>query len=114
MAGTLDINDSAVWMPAGWVFDGVMELVASELQKEDPSLAAALLAARTQTDGYGDLRPLNPSRFRSLLRAAEIAFKRHEEQGPSAFHEPSFYSGFNKNFNQFIRLLRSDPRASAG
>ena len=57
MAGTLEVTDELCWMPAGWVFDAVLEHIAAELHTQDPELAAQLLDARTAANGgYLDLR----------------------------------------------------------
>lgn len=109
MSGTMDIRDDIAWMPAGWVFDNVLELVASELQSEDPSLATILLEARIDiSGGYLDLRTLSADRFRSLLRAVERVFNRLIKEGPDAFHDPSFYPGFMKHLDELKRLLQAD------
>ena len=57
MAGTLEVTDELCWMPAGWVFDTVLERIASELHTQAPELADQLLAACTEAGGgYLDLR----------------------------------------------------------
>ena len=45
MAGTLQIRDEATWMPAGWIFDGVLQIVADKLKTEEASLARTLLVS---------------------------------------------------------------------
>src|SRR5436189_2876300 len=105
MSGTLIVRDNAVWMPAGWVFDNVLELVASELQAENSSLSKALLDARTDVrGGYLDLRMLDANQFRSLVRAAGRAYERVIEEGAKAFYDPSFYEGFVKRFDDLKEL----------
>ena len=44
MAGTLEVTEELCWMPAGWVFDTVLEYLAAELYSQEPALAARLLA----------------------------------------------------------------------
>ena len=46
MAGTLEVTEELCWMPAGWVFDTVLERMAAEIHPQEPALAARLLAAR--------------------------------------------------------------------
>ena len=41
MAGTLEVTEELCWMPAGWVFDTVLERMAAELHSQKPALAAA-------------------------------------------------------------------------
>src|SRR6476660_2954937 len=111
MAGTLRINENSVWMPAGWVYDGILELVAGELSNQDPALAEELLQARTHAKGYHDLRTLDVSRFRLLKQATERAVSRAESQGARSFSDPTFYPGFMRHFNNLRALLATDGRA---
>ena len=77
MAGTLEVTDDLCWMPAGWVFDTVLERLASELHSPAPELAAQLLAARTEANGgYLDLRASDLGTLDLLLTAADTAFGR--------------------------------------
>ena len=38
MAGTLQVNERAVWTPAGWIFNNVLERVALRLEVDDVKL----------------------------------------------------------------------------
>jgi len=105
MSGTLYINDEAVWMPAGWVFDGVLELVAAELEQQDVALAAALRAARTETGGFCDLRGLDAEQSHLVAQAATRACDRLVAEGPGAFRDPTFYQGFIARFGELNELL---------
>jgi ribosomal protein S12 methylthiotransferase accessory factor YcaO len=52
-AGTLEVIEELCWMPAGWVFDTVLERMAVVLHPQEPALAERLLAARTEANsGY--------------------------------------------------------------
>jgi len=42
MAGTLEISDDLCWMPAGWVYDNVLERIAFTLKDKDAALASAV------------------------------------------------------------------------
>ncbi len=50
MAGTLEVTEELCWMPAGWVFDTVLERMAAMLHTQEPALAARLRAARTKDE----------------------------------------------------------------
>src|SRR2546428_604460 len=77
MAGTLEVTDELCWMPAGWVFDTVLERMAAELHSQAPGLAARLLAARTEANGgYLDLRDTDPDTLVLLVHAADSAYGR--------------------------------------
>jgi hypothetical protein len=107
MAGTIQLSEDIVWMPAGWVYDGVLDLIAAELATQDASLASTLLASRTTDGGFCDLRQFDPSRLRLLVSAAERAYERLEAEGPGSFNDPSFYPGFVNQFGQLNSILRA-------
>ena len=113
MSGMLDISEKVAWVPAGWVFDGVLELVAAALKADDPSLAAALLKARTATTGYCDIRPLDVARFRALLQAVERAYAQLLDEDTSIFQDSRFRAGFLKQFQELKALLQADARGKA-
>ena len=112
MAGTLEINEHVAWMPAGWVFDGVLELIASEIGTDNAELAAILNQARAVGIQYGDLRGIGSDQFGALLRSAERAYAKALARGPSGFNNPIFYGGFMTHFESLMEVLRSDPRAT--
>ena len=112
MSGTLEINEKATWMPAGWIFDRVLELLAEELKSADRALATALLDSRTEVTGYCDLRQLERTKFRLIAEATERAYARFEATGPTAFHDPAFYSGCLKHFRTLRDMLKRDARAA--
>ena len=111
MSGVVKVNETVVWIPAGWVYDGVLELIAQELADKDQELAAALLGSRTSTRGYFDLRGINTEKFQSLLHASERAYDRAVEKGPGGFHDPRSYDGFIKHFGELRSMLRTDHRS---
>jgi hypothetical protein len=111
MAGTFKINEQVVWMPAGWVFDGILELIAVEIENQDVNLAALLSQARADGAKYGDLRKIGADQFNLLLRSTERAYAKALEAGPSHFHDPRYYAGFSEHFKILVDLLRADSRA---
>lgn len=122
MAGTLEISDELCWMPAGWVYDGTLEMIATAIEADRPSIADALLGARTgENGGYLDLRHLPPHDLADIGRAADRAYRRLESEGPSSFRAPEYYDGFLERFRSLREMLRvrmmtrpsPDPRASS-
>ena len=82
MAGTLEVTEELCWMPAGWVFDTVLERMAAVLHPQEPALAARLLAARTEANGgYLDLRDIDLETLVLLLHAADSAYGRIKREG---------------------------------
>lgn len=108
MAGTLEVTDKLCWMPAGWVFDIVLERIASELSGQDAVLAEQLLAARTEANGgYLDLRTRDKKTREVLLKAADIAYdhlKREEAAGSTTLR---FHEGLLHQFQQFRDMLHA-------
>lgn len=110
MAGTLELREDAMWGPAGWVFDLVLERIASELS--DSELARMLRTATTEGgSGYLDLRALGTDHFGELLNAAERAFELTERESPTVFERPEFHPGLVDRFRDLIMLMRADSRA---
>lgn len=106
MAGTLEVTDELCWMPAGWVFDTVLERIASELHIQAPELADQLLSARTESGGgYLDLRHRDQRTFGLLLKAADLAYSRIQQEGAESFTTPGFYEGLLQQFEQFRDML---------
>lgn len=97
-------------MPAGWVYDNVLELVAEKLKDNDPELGTLLRQGQTATLGHCDLRNLDRNQFGNLTEAAEAAYAEVAKRGPKAFANPSYYAGFLKQFRGLLSLLRADPR----
>ncbi len=112
MSGTLVIKEKIAWMPAGWVYDGVLELIAEAVDDRHPELRRFLTEARTDYRGYGDVRKLSSEEFSMLLAAAGQAYSEAAAAGPSSFHDPKGYGPFVKHFGALIELLRADPRAA--
>lgn len=116
MAGTLEISDELCWMPAGWVYDNVLERMASSLKDNDVSLAGILLQSRTdENGGHCDLRMCDASQFLKLVQAADDAYAQVESEGAGSFHDPASYPGFVDQFRRLREMLyaRQQKRMSA-
>src|SRR3954471_3786151 len=112
MAGTLIVNEGAIWMPPGWIFDNVLSDLAAELQQRLPTLAAGLLDGRTHRSvGYFDCASLDSAALRELLHAGERVLDRILTAGAGSFHDPSGFPGYVRNVRDLFALLRDDPRA---
>ncbi|ETW97909.1 MAG: hypothetical protein ETSY1_20905 [Candidatus Entotheonella factor] len=106
MAGTLEVTEELCWMPAGWVFDMVLERMAAELSTQAADLADDLLAARTEANGgYLDLRGKDLHTLERLIQAADIAYERIEQEGAQGLKAPEFYEGLLLQFQQFRDML---------
>lgn len=112
MAGTLEVTDDLCWMPAGWVFDTVLERLASELHTPASELAAQLLAARTEANGgYLDLRASDRGTLDLLLNAADTAYGRLTQEGAKGFRTPEFYQGLLDQFQEFRDMLHASQHS---
>lgn len=112
MAGTLEITEELCWMPAGWVFDTVLERMAAVLHTQEPALAERLLAARTEANGgYLDLRDLELETLVLLANAAESAYSHIKRDGAQGFAAPAFYEGLLTQLQQLRDLLQTGCKA---
>ena len=118
MAGTLEISEELCWMPAGWVYDNVLERMALALKEEDAMLAGLLLQSRRdENGGYCDLRMIGEGQLLKLSKAADDVYLQVEAEGATAFHDPSSYPGFVDQLlklRQMFRGREDGPRAEQG
>ena len=115
MAGTLEVTEKLCWMPAGWVFDTVLERMATVLHPQEPALAARFLAARTEANGgYLDLRDTDLETLALLLNSADSAYGRITRDGPQGVAAPEFYEGLLKQFQQLRDMLHASRKVHMG
>ena len=115
MAGTLEVTEELCWMPAGWVFDTVLERMAAVLHPQEPALAERLLAARTEANGgYLDLRDMDLETLVLLFNAADRAYGRIKGEGAQGFAAPEFYEGLIMQFQQLRDMLHAGQKARRG
>jgi len=115
MAGTLEVTEDLCWMPAGWVFDNVLERIAEVLYPQDAALAELLLASRTDANGgYLDLRDVNLETLGLLLEAANIAYSCLTRAGVQECASPEFYAGLLTQFQALCDMLRTAQQARTG
>jgi hypothetical protein len=106
MAGTLDISENCCWMPAGWIYDNVLEQIASFIANEDNALANSLLAARTAGGtGYLDLRCCSRRELETIVRGAQNCLDSTRKQGGKAFYDSRFYPGFINQLESLLAML---------
>jgi hypothetical protein len=107
MAGTVKLPRGRHWLPAGWVYDNVLERVAAILRSHNDSLAARLLESRIEVNGgHLDLEKSDAETLRLLLNAADEAYRQCEADGRSSFCQPEFFPGFMQRFAEFRQILR--------
>ena len=112
MAGTLEVTEALCWMPAGWVFDTVLERMAAELHPQEPTLAARLLAARTEANGgYLDLRDVDLETLVLLVHAVDRAYGRITGQRAQGDAAPAFFEGLLMQLQQLRDLLQAGQKA---
>ena len=99
-------------MPAGWVFDTVLERLAAVLHTQEPALAARLRAARTEANGgYLDLRAMDLETLVLLLSAADNAYSRLTWEGAQGGAAPEFSEGLLTQFQQLRDMLQVGRKA---
>jgi hypothetical protein len=108
MAGTLVVSEGLCWMPAGWVFDNVLERMSAALIGNDDALSLKLLCSTTQENGgYLDLRSCGASQISKLIQAADDTYAKAEREGPDSFYDSTFYPGFMNQLQYLIEMLRA-------
>ena len=112
MAGTLEVTEDLCWMPAGWVFDNVLERMADVLHPQDSALAELLLASRTDANGgYLDLRDMNSETLGLLLETANIAYGCLAREGAQGGASPEFSAGLLAQFQDLCDMLHTAQQA---
>ena len=112
MAGTLEVTEELCWMPAGWVFDLVLERLAAVLHPQAPALAARLLAARTEANGgYLDLRDIDLETLVLLVHAADSTYGRIKREGAQGGVAPAFAEGLLTQLQQLRDMLHAGQKA---
>jgi hypothetical protein len=108
MAGTLEITDEYCWMPAGWLFDNVLDRIAAEVESQSSATAEKLHNARTDVSGgYLDLRSAPTPELELITKSAETALMAVEKAGADSFYDPSSYPGFIQQFQSLNQMLRN-------
>lgn len=110
MAGTLQVNERAVWTPAGWIFNNVLERVALRLEVDDVKLSENVLDALGPSPGHLDLCAMPADRLQSFASAVEEVRQRAAATGPKAFHDVAFFEPFMGELQSLQQILNADPR----
>ena len=110
MAGTLQVNEHSAWIPAGWIFNNILERVALRLEPEDEELANEVFDALGPSPGHLDLCLTSVTRMQRFTQAAEEVHRRAQEAGASAFPDESFFMPFIQELQQLLQILHADPR----
>ena len=111
MAGTLEVTEELCWMPAGWVFDTVLERMAVVLHSQEPALAARLLAARREANGgYLDLRDIDLETLVLLLNAAYSAYGSIAGEGAQVCAAPAFSVGLLAQLQPLRDILHAGQK----
>jgi hypothetical protein len=115
MAGTLEVTEELCWMPAGWVFDNVLDRIAEVLHPQNAALAELLLAARTGANGgYLDLRDVNLETLGLLLETANIAYGCLARACAQEYASQEFYRGLLIQFQELCEMLRTAQQVRTG
>lgn len=110
MAGTLQVNERSVWMPAGWIFNNVLERIALRLESDDEPLATMVFDSLGPLPGHLDLCLESADRVRRFAIAAEEVSRRADDAGATAFPDQAFFEPFQRELRLLLQLLHADPR----
>jgi len=93
---------------SSWVYNRVLERMASVLEKRDAAFSQLLANSTTDRNGgYLDLRQCSVAQLRTLLAAADEAYAMESADGAAAFALPEFYPGFMARFDELRERLRA-------
>ena len=110
MAGTLQVNGSSTWTPAGWIFNNVLERIALRLESEDEELATTVFDSLGPMPGHLDLSLATADRVRRFTKATEEVSARADQAGVGAFADQHFYDNFQRELRLLLQYLHADPR----
>ncbi len=111
MSGTFCISAEAIWMPTGWVFDGVLGRVSDQLDAVQAPLAMKLLEAERHSESaYINFERLDSIQLAAFLDAAETAFNIAFLEGYRPFDHIEYFVRFMWSFSDLKGLLRTDSR----
>jgi hypothetical protein len=114
MSGTIKISDDSYWVPAGWVFDNALEIIAASFDDPSTPLANLIRDARTSVStGYLDLSDLTNAQMQEVARAVFIAVDKERRAGGEAFDQPQFFSGYMQRLEELCAMFAADPRCQA-
>src|SRR5215475_3247011 len=106
MGGALKISNELSWVPARWVFDNALEMIAKQIESQHSELAAELLAARTSVGiGYLNLQKYNREVPVILLRALGDVQRDLEKAGDTSFALPEYYPAFMMHLRELAKLF---------
>lgn len=106
----LIVDDHAGVGCAGWVFRTILGEVAQVLEEgEQVALAGWLNDENSGPQVYGhlDVRELTPENQRAFRKALPVAFERSNDQGASAWADPSFWPGYIRLFEGLVDQIRA-------
>lgn len=108
MAGTFFLPSGKSWSPAGWVYDNVLERMATIVVRKYPTVADTLLEARTEVNGgFLDFRDAGTDTLSLLSNAASEAYEQYKTEGAGSFYRPEFYPGFMEQLDELRVMLHS-------
>ena len=115
MAGTLIINANADWLPAGWIFDSVVDSIVVKVSETWPDLARSFREARTEGgSGYLDMAEWPSQQVVAVLEAVQRHRRETTSAGARAFHDPVFFPAYVAHLDDLITKMLHDPRAASG
>ena len=109
MSGTFFLPSDHRWSSSGWIYDNVLERMATILvTKNNPTVADKFLEARTEVNGgYLDFREADTDTLRLLLQTATEAYEQFKIEGAGSFYLPEFYPGFMWQFDELLTILQA-------
>jgi hypothetical protein len=109
MAGTLVINEGTCWLPAGWVYDSVLEDAGARLAGTSADLAERVLSATTSASiGYLEVGSWTREDLEAFAVAVRQGLDRVVRGGESSFHDPRFFDGYVRKVTELVAMLDAE------
>jgi len=103
------VTDSVSWLPAGWVYDSVLEDAATQVAPHGADLADRLRSATTSSSvAYLDIRPWADADVAAFADAVQDGLDRVVHRGRAAFADPGFFDGYVAKVAQLASMLRDE------
>lgn len=106
MSHIVIFDEERSWYGANWAGRNLVHQIIEHLPPESTAVAECLQHVDDFPGCNVDLSCLSAHDLRLLQVGAERALAGLTAAGPSSFHDPSFFPGFVRKFEEFIQITK--------